>query len=186
MPTLVDEDSSATIGLMTDASLSRGAIATDSFGVPDRLLGPHTDEFYACVGRVVTLSALFEERVCVLVSQQVGVTQAPPKLGGTNVSTLIRKGLAHVDAFVDEPSRFLADAFFAHAQVAIRERNHIVHNLWPVQAEGPHFGWRSIRGESADIMINRSQSDLRELVLQIVKLLDDCENLSMRVSVPKW
>jgi len=61
------------------------------------------------------------------------------------------------------------------------ERNHVVHNLWPAQGQGPLFGWRSAPGESADIVITRSQWDLNDLVLHIVHLLDDCQSLSMRV-----
>jgi hypothetical protein len=179
-----DESSSATIGFMTDGSLPRGAFVTDSFGVPDRLLGPHTDEFYACVGRVVTLSALLEERLRVLVRQQVSVTDAPAKLGRMQVSTMIRTGLAQLDAFIDEPSRSLAGKFFARAIWVMEERNHVVHNLWPAQDEGPHLGWRSARGGSDDIVITRSQSDMSNLVMHIVQLLDDCEGLSMRVRPP--
>jgi hypothetical protein len=186
MPTPVGEDSSATIGLMTDGSRPCGASATDSFGVPDRLLGPHTDDFYACVGRVVTLSALFEERLRVLVGQQIGVTEAPPKLGGAYASTLIPKGLTHLGAFMDEQASSLAGDFFARAKWVMGERNHVVHSLWPAQTEDPQIGWRTVRGESDDIKINRTQSDLRELVLHIVKLLDDCEKLSMRVRPPTW
>jgi len=180
-----DKGASGTIDVMTHGSPSRQALVrTDSFGVPDRLLGPHTDEFYACVGRVVTLSALVEDRLRVLVGQQVGLTVAPAKLAKMDPSTLVRAGLAHMVAFIDEPSRSLADDFFARAKWAMEERNHIVHNLWPAQEAGSLFGWRSARSESGDIVITRSQSDLEDLVLHIVQLLDDCQSLSMRVRLP--
>jgi hypothetical protein len=100
------------------------------------------------------------------------------------VATLIPEGLAHLGAFTDEQASSLAGDFFARAKWAMRERNHVVHNLWPAQADDPQFGWRTVRGESDDIMINRTQSDLGELVLHIVKLFDDCEKLLMRVRPP--
>ena len=176
---------SAMIGVMPDPSALGGAPVTDRFGVPDHLLGPHTDEFYGCVGRVVALSALLEDRLRVLVSRQGGVTDGPANLGTMQVFVLIRMGTARMVAFIDEPTRSLAEVFFARALWAMDERNHIVHNLLPAQDDGPHLGWRSAGDESGDIVISRSPSDLSELVLHFVQLLDDCEHLSMRVRPPQ-
>ncbi len=180
-----DAPVSVMIGVMTDRSALGGAPVTDRFGVPDHLLGPHTDEFYACVGRVVALSALLEDRLRVLVQRQVGVTDAPANLGTMQVSVLIRMGTAHMVEFIDDPTRSLAEEFFVRVLWAMDERNDIVHNLWPAHDDGPHLGWRSARDESGDIVISRSPSDLRELVLHFVQLLDDCEHLSMRVRPPQ-
>jgi len=160
-------------------------VQIDRFGVPDNLLGPHTDDFYACVGRVVTLSALLENRLLDLVGQQVGRTVPRAKLAAMVVSELIQKGKETLDSYMDEPSRLCGEEFFARAQNTIVERNHIVHSLWPAQAEGLLFAWRPTRRASQpDTKITRSQSDISELVLAIVKLLDDCQRLSMRIRVP--
>lgn len=96
---------------MIHRSLPPGADGqADRFGVPDNLLAPHTDDFYAFVGRVVTLSALLlEDRLLGLVHIQVDGTVPRAKLAATGVSKLIRKGQAHLDSFMDEASRLHAE-----------------------------------------------------------------------------
>ena len=106
------------------------------------------------------------------------------KLAALVVSELIQKGQATLGSYIDEPSRLRGEEFSARAQDLMVERNHIVHSLWPAQNDGPLYAWRPARRASQpDTEITRSQSDIGELVVAIVQLLDDCQRLSMRIRV---
>lgn len=157
---------------------------TDRFGVPDNLMGPHPDDFFGRVGRVVTLSALLENRLLGLVQLQAG-PQHPP-LNKLPPSKLIAKGREHLDCFADPTDLVLAKEFFTRAKQAMEKRNDVVHNLWPAQDDGTLFGWRISHDQPILYpAITTEHMELQELVITLVELLADCQSISMRARPPR-
>ena len=86
-------------------------MARDSFGIPDDLLGPHPEEFYGAVGRIVTLSALLENGLLALVEKLK--PDAQHSLAKMSAADLVAEGKRHLPRFDDAAQRARAERFFA-------------------------------------------------------------------------
>lgn len=98
----------------------------DEWVIPDRILGPMLDEFFGAVGGVVTLSALLEDRLRVLLqtstfAPQTGYARDSPARLISNLRRYIARlpdDGANVAAYLDD------------IRVALDRRNELVHSLW--------------------------------------------------------
>lgn len=127
-------------------------MSADSFGIPDSLLGPHPEQFYGALGRMVALSALLENELLTLHQALMGSQQnehtklsAADLVSGSKTRT-VELGRAERlgPQAVDEISGFLA-----HASELLAARNDYVHNVWPAQPDGRLFGWRPQRNKDS-------------------------------------
>jgi len=126
------------------------APALDGFGVPDSLLGPHPEEFYGAVGRVVCLTALLEDRLLALL---LAIRRAPrSKYVKKPVSGILKE----LRGATGSPSWSGFAGYLDKAEKATAFRNDIAHNLWPAQGDGTLFGHRPDRGE--DGLLGKSQT----------------------------
>lgn len=175
---------SANIGDVSPLTVQARSPRADRFGVPEHLVGTHPDDFFGCVGRIVVLSALLEDRLLVLVHQQTGGLRPLWKINKLGPAGLIAEGRGHLSSFMDDDSRALADEFFTRAAGAMMNRHDVVHNLWPAQDDGPPFGWRTARRESQDDpCMTKTTYEFRALILTLVDLVAVAQSLSMRVSI---
>ena len=149
-------------------------MASDSFGIPDGMLGQHPEEFYGAVGRIVTLSALLESGLQALVEKLKPTSQS--SLAG--MSALAAEGRKHLSRFDDPSQRARAESFFADLDKAIRERNDVVHDLWPAQPGGDLLGWRPSRqkviGADRTQIKSTDMDAFRSLIKTLVLLIQEC------------
>jgi hypothetical protein len=149
-------------------------MASDSFGIPDGMLGQHPEEFYGAVGRIVTLSALLEHGLQALVEKLKPTSQGSL----SSVSALASEGRKHLSRFGDPSQRARAENFFADVDEAIKARNDVTHDLWPAQPGGDLLGWRPSRNKV--IGADRTQIKptdmpaLRSLIRTLVRLIQEC------------
>jgi len=147
----------------------------DSFGIPDELLGPHPEEFYGAVGRIVTLSALLENGLLSLVEKLKSDPQG--SLAKLPATDLVVEGRKHLSRFDDAAQRARAESFFADLDGALKQRNDVTHNVWPAQPGGDLFGWRPSRnkvigGDRTQIKPTEMAA-LRSLIHTLVRLVQE-------------
>jgi hypothetical protein len=151
-------------------------MASDSFDIPDGMLGQHPEQFYGAVGRIVTLSAVLENGLLSLVEKLKSDPQR--SLAKMSATYLVAEGKRHLPRFGDAAQRARAERFFADVDGALKERNDVAHNLWPAQPGRELFGWRPSRDK--DIGADRTQikptdmAALRSLIKTLVRLTQEC------------
>lgn len=159
----------------------------DRFGVPHRLLGPHDEDLYAVVGRVVLLSSLLEDRLRVVLSRlSAGVERPePPSLHGVIVACQVHLPRVDNEAVREGLGRILEDAD------RCRElRNDLAHSLFPAQEDGTVFWWRERAGR---VLTSVHASDPEQwrpttmpgwalLVARVAELVEDADRLSWQVT----
>jgi hypothetical protein len=149
-------------------------MASDSFDIPDGMLGQHPEEVYGAVGRIVLLSALLENGLQTLVEKLKPTSQSSL----SSVSALAAEGRKHLPRFDDPSQRARAESFFADVDGALKERNDVAHNVWPAQPGRELFGWRPSRDKV--IGADRTQikptdmAALRSLIKTLVRLIQEC------------
>ena len=148
---------------------------SDDFGVPDTLLGPLPEDFYAGVGRAVALSALLEDRIRALLQQLGDVSQASyHKVGAHDLVKHLRK---ECSARAADPDWSTFSDFLDRADAVFTYRNDLAHNLWPAQADGSLYGHRVDRASGERTHINTSMADLRGVIGELVSLMDGWRTL---------
>jgi hypothetical protein len=152
------------------------AMAADSFGIPDGMLGKHPEEFYGAVGRIVTLSALLENGLQALVEKLKPTSQG--SLGKKSATDLVAEGRRHLPRFDDAAQRARAERFFADIDGALKERNDVAHDLWPAQPGGDLLGHRPSRqkviGADRTQIKSTDMDAFRSLIKTLVRLIQDC------------
>jgi hypothetical protein len=149
------------------------AVTVDEYGVPSNLMGPHHEDFFALLGRIVALSASLENHVLVIYQSLVGAAQNDH----TNVPAgkLLERCRKELHRLGGRPSDCeLLEMFLSKAEAIIERRNHYVHNLWPAQPGGRLFGWRPPRAKGAQeaITIEATLSEMRSDLASLVDLLN--------------
>lgn len=144
--------------------------SVDKFGVPSNILGPHPEEFFQMLGRIVALSAGLEGNVRLFSERSSNATQdSYAALSFEKVLKVARKNL---DRLVDENDRRLADDFLRRSESAILKRHVYAHSRWPAQGSGRMFGWKPSRktsGPPVD-MISQTLDDMRSDLAELVSL----------------
>lgn len=144
---LVDSDSFID-GLRTELTAIPGGFDRrfDRYGVPNQLFGQLPDDFYGLIGRVVAVSALVETQLGDLVATLADTVQSTfaGQDGGRAVKTARRLLLFPLAA---RPSVSYAMAaqlndLVDRIEEAMRERNDIVHSVWPGASLENARGWR--------------------------------------------
>ncbi|GEA82359.1 hypothetical protein [Cellulomonas uda] len=134
----------------------------DPWGVPDRMLGPIPDGFYGAVGRVVTLSALLEDRLRALLQ---AVRHAPQTAHAKDAPGRFIPELRRQAAKLGPDWARLA-GYLDDVDAALERRNVLVHNLW--QSKDGHFYGhrldRTPKRASATTTLDELHADIAELV----------------------
>lgn len=148
----------------------------DAFGVPSNIHGPHPEEFFSMLGRIVALSATLESNVRTFSEHLAGLPQ--DALASTNFKDLVKDARGDLERLIAPDDRDLADDFLSRAEAAVLKRHVYAHSMWPAQGGGRLFGWKPNRKTSASAtdMISTTLAEMREDVLRFVAL---CE-------VPYW
>lgn len=146
-------------------------MTVDGFGLPPNLLGPHPDEFFQIMGRVVALTALLEHRLLTLYELLTAQTGTRSKVRGAG---------DFVSLCRDELKRFRGaegqrlGVFLDTASECLRVRNSYVHSVWPAQAGDEKFAWRAdIRNDlRATITFTKTLGEMRADLTALIELLD--------------
>ena len=138
-------------------------MSTDRFGVPDNMFGPHEDDFYGAMGRVVLLASLLEHHVRTLATKLVvRDADGSAELSISRIITRSKDGLSRIENSNDRHA--VAD-FLAKAKALSEKRNFYIHSIWPAQQDGSLFGWKPEPWESnARIDVDQMLSDVSEFV----------------------
>ena len=145
---------------------------TDTYGMPEKILGPHPDEFYGAVGRIACVSAVLEQNLAAVrhtlaLAYQGQHTREPV---GTQIQ--MARGLANS---LPAERRARVHAYLDSAKVAVDRRNAIVHSAFPAQASGQLIGHRPVRDKTVldgrASWTETSPDDLRELIGHLSQLV---------------
>jgi hypothetical protein len=156
---------------LSEEDLLIDQLTGDDFGVPSNIMGSHPERFFSMLGRIVSLAATLENKTLGFYQDLVGSTQEEhielpiSKLIGNSLKELRR--LPQADAE-------LAREWLLEAGAITRRRNDYVHSLWPAQAGGKLFGWRTRRrkdGGSVEI-VKLTHDDMQADLSRIVALLE--------------
>lgn len=149
----------------------------DDFGVPSRLLGQQSADFFQLLGRIVALSALLEE----LVRQMAAELQVAEATSGrpAAVSRLIdrcRDAIAKFGAAPPSVGQWIEDA-----GAATLRRNEYVHSLWPAQGGDLLFGWRPAldSGGHGAVTVRKDLDEMKRDLAEIIRLVDQDRFLNM-------
>ncbi|UZN02869.1 hypothetical protein [Cellulomonas sp. S1-8] len=161
--------------------LSMAEPAEDEWGVPNLIFGLHPEAFWGGMGRVASLSALFEDRLLVLLTALRGepADASPPPAMGTLLKRLederdARAGMAGWSDF---------GTYLARARRCVTYRNDLVHSVWPVQPGGLVLFGHRLRALPRDqrtedspaaerLVVNTTMDELRSVVAELVALTD--------------
>lgn len=117
---------------------------TDAYGIPHNMFGYELGEFPALVGRVVMVAAVVELKLEFLVMGLSGEPQEAHagKSAKTSVDLCIKLLKSRRADFPDEPTAFADQAvtLLKDVEVALHQRNAVVHSRWPE----PGRGWRNL------------------------------------------
>jgi len=155
---------------------------SDTWGMPDRLLGPLPAEFYEGIGRVAALTALLEDRLRALLQ---AVRHA-----------------AQTEHAKDSPGRFLPDlrrraarlgpdwaAFPAYLDDVVdllERRNVLVHSLWQPTDDGVGFFGHRLDPEAERTTVTVTMEDLRTTVADAVHLIDGWQRWFALAGLIPW
>ena len=149
-------------------------MTTDSFNLSDGVLGPHPDEFYGAVGRIVCVFAVIEQQLSAMRHtleqvEQDKFTQQPAS-SQTKVARRLSNDLPAEDG--DRVRQFLD-----RADLLLSKRNGIVHSSVPAQAGGRLWGHRSPRSKTntggRSEFVETTVAELKEFVSELSKLAED-------------
>lgn len=149
---------------------------SDRFGVPYQILGPHSEDFYSVMGRIVTLSAVLEHQArSVLQTMTNSLQSSFTTLYG---SDLPKKALEQLANEGGDPHEQILSRYFRDVGETIERRNHYVHNLWPAQACERVYGWRSPQArkpdpqvDKPDVFLETNPDGMRAFILELVELI---------------
>jgi hypothetical protein len=156
---------------MTEEDFLIEQVTVDDFGVPSNIMGPHPEEFFSILGRIVSLAATLENKTLGFYQDLVGSTQEEHI--ELPVSKLIEKSLKELRRLPPAGAE-LARGWLLDARGITRRRNDYVHSLWPAQTGGKLFGWRMRRrkdGGSLEI-VKLTHDDMQEDLNRLVALLE--------------
>lgn len=146
-------------------------ITVDAFGVPSNIMGPHPEEFFSLLGRIVALAAQLEYTICVFYEYLLGTpSYVPPQLSFKVLIRDCRNGLGALP----DADRALAEAFLNRAEAVVLKRHIYVHSLSPAQAGGELFFWKPSRKENDPTTFTK-MGTLAEMCDDLKTLVELCE-----------
>lgn len=149
------------------------ANSADEYGLPVGLLGPHADEFYSAIGRVVCVCAVLEEKVTAL--RHTLARPAQGRFAHEPVSAQIKAARA-LSNRLPEPGPERINWFCDKAEAALHHRNELVHSSFPAQPDGRLWGHRPARSKaltdgSADT-VETTIGELRAYIGELASLVE--------------
>lgn len=166
-------------GDMAQDSPYPGLTPVDDFGVPVHLLGPHPEEMFNVVARIIMLSALLEDlqRTLLQTLEEVGETEHATTRGSAVVE-LLRKQAAGAQRFRPEWAE-LNDVLDRTADL-LDFRNGVAHNLWPAQPGGNRvFGHRLVAKSKKRECFEYTPAEMRA-VTGLVRAIEDTQKWRAR------
>ncbi len=157
----------------------------DAYGIPDNMFGHVPEIFFARLGRVVMVASMLELRLLDLLTE---LDQAPQdKHAGKSAASLIEACRVLLDRY-DPSFAESATGILEKAQQALRDRNAVVHSLWPDPGIDSAYGWRPIPKNRRDspgqpyksITLNGLQ--LRHLIASTAELVHHVDRLRERAT----
>lgn len=149
-------------------------MTTDSLNLSDRVLGPHPDEFYGAVGRIVCVCAVLEQQLSAMRHALEQVEQDKFSQQPASSHSKIARELLH-ELSPEDGER--VRQFLDRADVVLSRRNSIVHSSFPAQAEGRLWGHRPTRNKAvtdgSGQTIETTVEALKEFVSELSKLAED-------------
>lgn len=146
----------------------------DEFGMPSNILGPHPEEFFQMLGRIVALSSVLESNLRAFCEYLEGVPQGA--LVGTRFKELIKDGRSALTRIAAPDDRALADDFLTRGEAAVLRRHIYAHSLWPAQGDGRLFGWKYARNKKGspidETKPDHTLGNMREELAEFVDLCD--------------
>jgi len=118
----------------------------DRYGVPNQMFGRLPEDFYGLIGRVVAISALVETKLGDLVATLSDTIQSTyaGEDSGRAIKNARRLLLFPLSVRPGVPFTVAAqlNELVDRVEVAMRERNDIVHSVWPAASLESARGWR--------------------------------------------
>lgn len=148
------------------------ANGADEYGLPIGVLGPHPDEFYSAIGRVVCVCAVLEEKVTTLRHTLARADQG--RFAHEPVSAQIKAARA-LCSRLPEPGPQRINSYCDRAETAFHHRNELVHSSFPAQPDGRLWGHRLARNKaltdgSADT-VETTIGELRAFIGELASLV---------------
>jgi hypothetical protein len=146
-------------------------ITFDAYGVPSNIMGPHPEEFFSLMGRIVVLAALLEYNVCVFYEHLLGTQPSVP--ARLSFKTLV-KGCRDGLGVLPEADREMAKDFLNRAEAVVLKRHTYAHSLSPAQASGELFFWKPSRraNDPATFTKRGTLAEMRDDLQDLVALCD--------------
>ena len=146
----------------------------DAYGLSSDILGPHPDEFYGAIGRVVCVCAVLEDKVTTLRHTLARADQG--RFTHEPVGAQIKSARA-LSSGLPNPGPERINSFCDKVQAAFQHRNELVHSSFPAQPDGRLWGHRPARNRavidgSVDT-VETTVEDLRVFILELVHLLNE-------------
>jgi len=177
----VGEDPMPTVSFPLTAEHHREAAQdVDPWGVPDRMLGPMPEAFYGTVGRIVTLSALLEDRLRALLQAITHTSQVEyARLAPGRFIPELQKHAALLGADWEPFADYLTRVY-----AALGRRNELVHSLW--QAKDDHFFGHRLDRTPQRASTTRTLPELRADIADLIRLVDDWQHWHMVAGTLPW
>jgi hypothetical protein len=149
-------------------------MTVDSYGLSSSVLGPHPDEFFGAIGRIVCVCAVLEQQLIALRHAMQNVEQGKFTHQPVGRQIEVARSLTG-----DLPTTHAASvtSYLDRASEAFAYRNVVVHSAFPAQAEGVIWGHRPTRSRdvtdgSAD-SVQTSLAELNKFIGGLSKLAED-------------
>lgn len=145
-------------------------VGVDAFGMPENLLGPHAEEFFQILGRIVALAAVLEQRLLTLYELLARQAEARRQVRGAGEFIRLCRDL--LKQFGAEEARPL-HVYLDEATKCLTVRHGYVHSLWPAQAGDEQFAWRAnLRDLRAPITFTKTLGQMQSDLTVLIDLLD--------------
>jgi hypothetical protein len=177
------------------------SVNTDAYNLDLNVLGPHPDEFYGAVGRIVCASAVLEQQISAMRHALAQVQQGT--YSHEQVSDHIRAARKFAKSLPDQDGQRVR-AFLKRAERAFDKRNDVVHSAFPAQADGRIYGHRPIRDravtDGTSTPFETTMPELKEFIGRLSGLAREFNRVhalcssrppaaspqSRRSPIPKW
>ena len=149
-------------------------MTTDDFNLSERVLGPHPDEFYGAVGRIVCVCGVVEQQLSAMRHALGQIEHDKFNQQPASSQSKISRQLSH-ELPPEDGER--VRQFLDRADLLLAKRNSIVHSSFPAQGDGRLWGHRSARNRaitdgSVETLVT-TMPELKEFVAELSNLAED-------------
>jgi hypothetical protein len=177
------------------------SVTTDAYNLDVNVLGPHPNEFYGAVGRIVCVSAVIEQQISAMRHALAHVQQGT--YSHEQVSDHIRAARKLAKSLPEQDGQRVR-AFLKRAERAFDKRNDVVHSAFPAQEDGRIYGHRPIRDKAVtdgtSTPFETTMPELKEFIGRLSGLAREFNSVhalcsyrspaalpqSRRSLIPKW